>query len=567
MANRNINIRFDASMDISKIKNSVAEMQRSLSNVKFSQVNEKKFIKYFQDLNNSIENFKLKADKEITSTADFNKLYESANKVADAYNNIFREVSAINKLGDIEFLKAFSSDSIEQINRANKALENFSKTKNNKNKINTKKSQIEIETEKYEKAQKELDNLKKKTVLKDEEYDKLKSRRSQAITKKNQALKNLTSFEDANGPQGTKQITSKGNVDKRKKNWEITLKTYNQLLEAAKKANEEYEKLNETFKKSTSEQTYNSELKEKEQSVANFTQKIEKLNKELNELESEDTNKFEQLKKTLSELTGKDFSNFQNTAEDIEKIKEELNKIKSDEIIQLRQNFEQLENSSEEAGDSIQNAKGALNEFGQSVIEVERTAQEIDQLKNSMLAFFSISNTIEIFKRTIREAYQTVTELDKAMTETAVVTDFSVGDMWEALPRYTEAANKLGTTTLGAYETMTLFYQQGLKTNEVFEIGTETMKMARIAGMDYTKATDLMTAALRGFNMELNEVSAQRINDVYSELAAITAADTEEIADAMTRTASIANSAGMEFETTSAFLSQMINFATYARVA
>mgnify|MGYP006050909031 FL=1 len=102
---------------------------------------------------------------------------------------------------------------------------------------------------------------------------------------------------------------------------------------------------------------------------------------------------------------------------------------------------------------------------------------------------------------------------------------------------------------------MTLFYQQGLKTNEVFEIGTETMKMARIAGLDYADATDKMTAALRGFNMELDETSARRVNDVYSELAAITAADTEEIANAMTKTASIAHNANMEFETTAAFLS------------
>jgi hypothetical protein len=35
-----------------------------------------------------------------------------------------------------------------------------------------------------------------------------------------------------------------------------------------------------------------------------------------------------------------------------------------------------------------------------------------------------------------------------------------------------------------------------------------------------------MTAALRGFNMEIDEMSATRVNDVYSELAAITAADT-----------------------------------------
>ena len=35
-------------------------------------------------------------------------------------------------------------------------------------------------------------------------------------------------------------------------------------------------------------------------------------------------------------------------------------------------------------------------------------------------------------------------------------------------------------------------------------LGTETMKMARVAGMESAAATEAMTAALRGFNMELD---------------------------------------------------------------
>jgi hypothetical protein len=58
------------------------------------------------------------------------------------------------------------------------------------------------------------------------------------------------------------------------------------------------------------------------------------------------------------------------------------------------------------------------------------------------------------------------------------------------------------------------------------QLGIETMKMAKIAGMESAEATEAMTAALRGFNMELNEMSATRVNDVYSQLAAVTAADT-----------------------------------------
>jgi TP901 family phage tail tape measure protein len=166
-----------------------------------------------------------------------------------------------------------------------------------------------------------------------------------------------------------------------------------------------------------------------------------------------------------------------------------------------------------------------------------------------------VAGAAQVMRHALRDAMQTITELDKTMTEMSVVTDLEVGDYWDQLPQYTKRANELGLAINDVYKADTLYYQQGLKTNEVVAISTETMKMARIAGLDTAEATDRMTAALRGFNMELNETSAAKIADVYSELAAITAADVDEISTAMTKTASIASSAGMEFETTAAFLS------------
>jgi TP901 family phage tail tape measure protein len=126
------------------------------------------------------------------------------------------------------------------------------------------------------------------------------------------------------------------------------------------------------------------------------------------------------------------------------------------------------------------------------------------------------------------------------------------------MPQYTARANELGLAITEVYEASALFYQQGLDTNEMIALSNETLKMAKIAGLDAAEATDRMTAALRGFNMELDEASAQKVADVYSQLAAITASDVDEISSAMTKTASIASSAGMEFETTAAFLSQII---------
>jgi len=85
---------------------------------------------------------------------------------------------------------------------------------------------------------------------------------------------------------------------------------------------------------------------------------------------------------------------------------------------------------------------------------------------------------------------------------------------------------------------------------------TETLKMARIAGMDYKEAADGMTVAIRGFNMEMTD--AAHVTDVYSKVAAVTASDTQELVTAMSKTASSAASVGSSFENTTAMLAVMV---------
>lgn len=271
--------------------------------------------------------------------------------------------------------------------------------------------------------------------------------------------------------------------------------------------------------------------------------------------------RFEDLKKNLESMKDIDWSSFGvdfSKIQSLEDFNSVLKSIKDSSGKGAEEAIEAINRALQSALGSAGNMENEMEQVSDQFDRLAAQKRDIDSLRQSLLNFFGIQNAIQLFKRAVREAYESVTELDKAMTATAVVTDFSVGDMWEQLPEYTKMANDLGTTTLGAYETATLFYQQGLKTNEVMEVSTETMKMARIAGMDYVDATNMMTAALRGFNMEINETSAQKVNDVYSELAKITASDTQEISTAMTKTASIAHNANMEFETTAAFLSQII---------
>lgn len=282
--------------------------------------------------------------------------------------------------------------------------------------------------------------------------------------------------------------------------------------------------------------------------------------------------KLEEYQKALSQI---DTTAFQQLKDDLIAAQAEGAKFNFDpsalqNVDQLRQHLQELLNSDDSKIQAImQNlitgfragAQGAENlgtAIGTSVDAGKDLNNQMEQFKHRINYFFSAMNAVNLFKRAIRSAFETVKDLDKVMTETAVVTEFSVGDMWSQLPEYTQRANELGVSIHSAYEAATLYYQQGLETNQVVEVSNETLKMARIAGLGAADATDRMTNALRGFNMEINEANAQNINDVYSKLAAITASNVDEISTAMTKVASLANNANMSFENTSAFLAQII---------
>lgn len=189
--------------------------------------------------------------------------------------------------------------------------------------------------------------------------------------------------------------------------------------------------------------------------------------------------------------------------------------------------------------------------------ESQRTLDNsFDQLKNRITLLFSFTNVYQKVRQVIQQTFNDVRNIDKAFTEIAMVTSYSVQEMWGTYDQYAEIANELGQTTESVIRASGLYYQQGLETNEAISLATDTMKLATLAGLDFEQATSLMTAAIRGFHMEMDQ--GTHVTDVYSELAAKAAASVNDIAEAMSRTASIANSAGMSFENTSAMLTTMI---------
>lgn len=225
----------------------------------------------------------------------------------------------------------------------------------------------------------------------------------------------------------------------------------------------------------------------------------------------------------------------------------------ADALHQVNAAEDSVSGSIDDANDRFEKQAYAVYDSARAA---EEAARKFDQLKMRMLSLLSATSVFNLIKKEVKATYEDVKQLDKSFASIAMVTTNSVEGMWKSYGHYAQMASQLGQSTDSMIEASALFYQQGLKENEALELTANTMKLATLAGNDFSTATQEMTSAIRGFKMEMSE--GAHVTDVYSTLAANAAATVDDIAQAMARTASIANSAGMSFENTSAFLTQMI---------
>lgn len=544
----------DVEANVNQINNALKSVQNNLSKLNLPPAAEKGFNKLFSNLEAEITNFRAKAGSALTSQQDVNKFVKSWERIVDLYRQLGVQVKNLDVLSNNQKLTLIPGDSAEKFKKITAALKAYEQQ------IGQTNSQIKKQTTSLNEAQKKIDKFStklnelksQKNILNDEDFNKFNKEAKKAEATLEALAKRLENAKQAldNAPK-----TSTGKVDRRTKIGSDAVKEYNlakQAYDDQKTVVDEARlKIDGKVKKSTHSrdvEEYTRKLSEAKEKVDAYQQSIKKLS------EVDATQHFEKLKQQLTNITGVDVS----AAKSIDELREAIAQLSTKDVDAANKLLEQFQQDVNKISPDIKKMGQEVEEASKSFSQLVQEQNSIDQLKNRLVSFFSIGSVIQTFRRAIRSAYESVKELDAVMTETAVVTNYEIEDMWKRLPEYTDRANKLGASVKGAYETTTLFYQQGLDTEQAVQLSIETMKMARIANLDYATATDYMTAALRGFNMELNETSATRVNDVYSKLAAITASDTREISIAMTKTASIANNANMELETTAALLSQII---------
>lgn len=142
------------------------------------------------------------------------------------------------------------------------------------------------------------------------------------------------------------------------------------------------------------------------------------------------------------------------------------------EIQQLKATISSMQNQKVEgihrAGE---NARAAGESYRFTNAEVEQYSNKLDQIKEKeklvgkiqgvVERWFSIYAAIRMVSNAIRSIISTVQELDKTITNIAIVTDMSQADLWGQMPQYTKMARQFAASISGVYEVSQLYYQQG----------------------------------------------------------------------------------------------------------
>lgn len=475
MANNQTKIVFNVEAEISQIKKAAQDIEKSFSNLNLSQSVQKSLSSTFSNLTKNIQNFEVAAAKGFSSLNDVNKGQQNLEKI----NESFTKIKVIAKdLGNID-LKKLLPDNL--INKYKKLEDMLKKVGSLQAKDNSKA--IQATTNKYDAQLKKVNTLKG---------------RLEGLQKQNQSLRGQNTLKN-------------GLVDQLEKARARAVELVQQMKEVEKphgSGKAKYQALNAELKATNDTiKSLNSRIDENKEKVGTNQAEIKKLNAELkneevtlNTLEDRlkkltaqgiDTTALKTLRQDLANLLG---VNLKEIPEDLTGIKNKISEAANTnpELQKIAQYLQSIGNNADTARVQVDKmAEDYKTNVGDIVTNTANLNSEMDMLKSRLTYFFSALNGVQLFKNAIRDAYESVKELDAAITEMAVVTDYSINDLWGNIPQYTKTAVELGATTKDVINSMVLYTQQGLEMSQATELSTQTMKMARIAGLEGAEATDL----------------------------------------------------------------------------
>ncbi len=200
--------------------------------------------------------------------------------------------------------------------------------------------------------------------------------------------------------------------------------------------------------------------------------------------------------------------------------------------------------------------KGSINGSSGEVRVLESEIQKTqtatfnlgEAAKRAFATFFSVQQIIRIFK----EGIGIINDTGNQMNALRMVTGATEQEAAKMLKTYQQLSKELSSTPLDVAKNADVWLRQGRSISETNELIRTTEVFAKDAAIDSAEAATLLTSAINGYKLEVGQAI-----DVVDKMTAVdmaAATSSEDLARAMSQTASGAKIAGVSLDTLLAYL-------------
>ena len=185
--------------------------------------------------------------------------------------------------------------------------------------------------------------------------------------------------------------------------------------------------------------------------------------------------------------------------------------------------------------------------------ELKKIQRETDTLGNKLKDTFTskILQTfayalIGIATRALKQVYQNVVDLDKAITDLQIATGYTREETEKLIKTYADMGRQLGATTTEVAAAADTWLRQGHSVEETNTLIRNTMMLSKLGQIESAEAAKALTSAMKGYNVEVGK--SIDIVDKFTAVDMEAATSAGDIATAMAETAVSANTAGVSMD-------------------
>ena len=291
------------------------------------------------------------------------------------------------------------------------------------------------------------------------------------------------------------------------------------LIEVMQNAGSEEEKLNQINAKLSSYATL--QAGGKEQVVVSYKSLDEALKAIISQYR-EATRSASEFSATVSASRSitKAKTDVQNLTFQIRRFLEENQRVASDVV--LSEKFNQLLNSlaSPSAAENVGELRrqfASLKTEAQGVGLIgDGLLQKFKELFSTHFGTMLTMNAIHLLRNSVYQAYQSVVQIDDAMTQLQIVTRANTDQMNKYAEAAASAAKSTASSITETLDSATTYARLGFRGDDPMNLAKYTSEYANTSGSSVSDATTAVTAILKGYNKD-----AKDVENILSELVKV----------------------------------------------